>query len=358
MPRNHHKQRCAAITHSGAQCRNWAKRPAAQQTGALPLCNFHQPRWPPAEEESRARRRCTAITRNGQRCPNWGMLGADPAVCNIHAGRIGQQNQHRRCVMPMPDGSRCRRRGIRHSDPPLCPSHQPDRGRPPEARQCAALTQSGKRCTNWVTTSISAAVPALCHVHAAGILMPGDQHQYAHRRCAAKTHTGAQCQNWAMHDSVQTLGRPLCAIHAGRQRTRMPGPGERRCRARNLSGSQCRYWASAADDHGLCWKHAHPEANPRLRHGYHQKRPYFGELERAYLAASVAGGQPLAAELFVARLKLAHLLAYLDAGVGPNGLSQYSWLTGYRLMFRSMRAISRLVRTRHQLTTAEAGSDR
>jgi len=161
-----------------------------------------------------------------------------------------------------------------------------------------------------------------------------------------------------MRDSAQTLERPLCNIHAGRQRTRMPGPGGRRCKARNLDGSQCRHWASAADEQGLCWMHAHPEANPRLRHGYHRRRPYFGELERAYLAASVAGGQPLAAELFVTRLKLAYLLAYLEAGVGAGGLPQHSWLTGYRLLFRSMRAISRLVRTRHQLQAAETGGDR
>lgn len=242
----------------------------------------------------------------------------------------------------------CRAWAVPHSDPPRCNMHA---ARP---RRCPALTARATPCR-------IKPLPGLphCHLHAAGTHPPPPRK----RRCTATVRRRPdpsrpdlrprRCRAWALHDGDP----PLCRVHARGGRWRPPGPADRardrQCTARTLSGSRCARWALTrrppSQDPPLCWLHAHPRSHGRIRHSYYRRVPYFTPAQRAALVALARHDQrPLAAELALVRLKLHFLLNYLNR----QTLTPRARLSATRLVFRAVRAVSRLLRARQQLAAA------
>lgn len=201
--------------------------------------------------------------------------------------------------------------------------------------------------------------PPVCNVHGGRhrSRLPGAEEQEAGRRCTAiSARTGKQCRMWAMLNSERIYGQALCMAHAGvRQKAgRMPEEGERRCTARTLDGKRCRRWAVSVEDGGsagedLCWVHAFPKAHGKITHGFFRQVPDFTEEQQAFIAELAREGEPLAAEVLVVRSKLQGLIAYLNR---PN-LSVAERIRVTELVFWGVRTVSRLLRAQRKLVEVD-----
>jgi hypothetical protein len=352
MPRNADKRRCAAVTRDGRPCPNWARRGGT-------LCSAHD------VGDEAGLRRCQAVTAKGERCRNRAMgtatedEAATGALCNVHAGRtVPRTGDRRRCTARRKDGQRCRRWAVRaganggYGEVPLCSAHGggmlPAKG---EGRRCRARTKAGKRCRNWTTTATRAGSRGLCSAHAGRFRLPAG----TERRCEAITKTGAQCRNWAMRPAEDggISERALCRVHGVGVRWRAPEARDdeagRRCTATTLAGARCQNWALAHTAPPLCRVHAYPDAHGQLRHGYYRRTPYLPPQVESALARLAVEGEPLAAEIVVARLKIAALLAYMNQPDLPAG----AWLPACRIMPRALRVVARLVRAQQALKGEE-----
>ena len=126
------------------------------------------------------------------------------------------------------------------------------------------------------------------------------------------TAEGKRCSNWTMAPEDGKRPPHLCNVHAGRINHRPPP--ERRCTAMRADGRRCRQWTTKGDEANptLCHQHAYPEEGNLLRHGFYRRLPAFNDEEQATIEAHVEAGRPLRAEVFVVRLKIRALLAYLE----------------------------------------------
>jgi hypothetical protein len=95
--------------------------------------------------------------------------------------------------------------------------------------------------------------------------------------------------------------------------------------------------------------HAYPDAHGQLRHSYYRRTPYLPPEVESALARLAGEGEPLAAEIVVARLKIGALLAYMNQ---PD-LPAVAWLSACRIMQRALRLVARLVRAQHALKGKE-----
>ncbi|NLF66101.1 MAG: hypothetical protein GX579_16030 [Chloroflexi bacterium] len=294
MPRNPARRRCTALSLNGRPCRRWARR-------GTDRCPGHEA--PPRPRRPRPKQRCTALTRAGTRCRRWATQPpADPAA-------------------------------------PTCALHAPHT-LPPHATRCRAFTHAGKRCRRWATLASRRAGRPRCSGH--------DGHHHppsaAARRCTALTRAGHSCRNLAIRDSDP----PRCASHRSPS-WRMPGPADaaagRTCTATTLDGQPCRCWAIRHTRPPRCFVHAYPAAHGSIRHSYYRRTPFLPAAFQATLDRLVAQGRPLDAEIILARFKLVALLAYLNR----RDLSPAETLPAYRLTLRTLRAVARLLRTRHAL---------
>lgn len=143
--------------------------------------------------------------------------------------------------------------------------------------------------------------------------------------------------------------RALCRVHSVGVRWRAPEtPDEeagRRCTATTLAGERCQNWALAHTEPPLCRAHAFPDAHGQLRHGYYRRTPYLPAPVKTQLAQLAAEREPLVAEIVVARLQIAGLLAYL----GRPDLTAGKRLSAYRILQRALRLVARLMRIQHAL---------
>jgi hypothetical protein len=256
---------------------------------------------------------CTATTKAGRRCRRPAIASSGVAhLCTVHAGlTLPRGEDRRRCTATTLAGSRCRRWAVQRTDPPLCPMH-------------------------------------------AGRFAPaGDES----RRCTALTPGGARCRQWAVHGSEARHGRPLCPTHArvaaGGSGWRWPGPADdaagRRCKAITHRGRQCRNWALAGTDPPLCCGHRYPEQNNQIRHGLYRPGWGLSPLERQALAVAWRTGQPLDAEVLLARLLARAVLGYLSASTRPREQD----MNGIRLLLRALGTVRRVVAARRELAQEE-----
>jgi hypothetical protein len=188
------------------------------------------------------------------------------------------------------------------------------------------------------------------------------------RSASATTLAGRPCPNWAVRRSQTLYGRPLCSAHLplsapGRLRGgRPPGPGEERCTARTTTGHRCRRWAIRAPASGpgppsgpsgpgppsgpaLCWLHAYPDRNPAITHGATRSLAAFHPLDQAVIHTLIHRGRYLDAAIYLRRLYLAALTAYLLRPDPPS----VDKAPAARLVFRHASMLARLLRARHFL---------
>jgi hypothetical protein len=142
---------------------------------------------------------------------------------------------------------------------------------------------------------------------------------------------------------------PRCAAHPLPPHVRRPTPADRHagrvCTATTLAGNPCRRWAIRHTSPPVCSLHAYPDAHGRLRHYYYRRTPWLPPALLARLDALRATSPPLSAEIVLARLQVMALLAY----VTQPGLPPAASLPAYPLLSRALRAVARLIRTRHAL---------
>jgi hypothetical protein len=133
----------------------------------------------------------------------------------------------------------------------------------------------------------------------------------------------------------------------------MPGAGDeaagRRCTATTLAGQRCQNWALDHMEPPRCRVHAYPDAHGRLRHGFYRHPARLPPEMQASLARMATNGEPLAAEIAIARLKVASLLATLRQ---PD-LPPSEWLAATRLLLLALRTTGRLARQQHSLKQAQ-----
>jgi hypothetical protein len=300
MPRNPAKRRCQALSATGRPCRRWARR-------GTDLCSDHdRPLRPPAP---RPKQRCTALTRTGTPCRKWAVHPpADPAApaCALHAPH------------PLPGPrDRCRKR-----------------------------TAAGHRCRRWGTPASRRAGHPICAAH----VRDPTPRKPTGRRCSAHSRAGHPCRAWAMRGADP----PRCVAHAT-PHFHQPGPADeaagRACTATTLSGARCQHWALPHTNPPRCHVHAYPGAHGMIRHGYYRQTSFLPPAVEAYVAG-LRGTEPLTAEIVVARLKVAALLAYL----AQPGLPAAGRLAAYPLAGRALRTVARLIRTHHALTLTDPQS--
>ncbi len=268
MLMNVNKRRCAAVTNAGEPCGAWA----LSGQGRAPrsdFCIMHAPR------EARGRV-CTARRNDGAACRAWAMTN-DPPLCKAHVSAVRRQAQ-------VGSGGEQLKALVRKLD------------REVADRRCTALAEKGRRCAAWPVRGKS-----LCSKHS----RPQEE---AARRCTARTKEGRQCRKWSMRGSEALHGRRLCATHAPGPAAWRPRP-QRRCQARTVGGARCQ--RAAVRRGRLCWVHLFPDRHPRITHGFTRKLPYFPAAVSEQIRA-LAADEPLAAEIYVLRLKLADLEAYLQ----------------------------------------------
>lgn len=333
MPPNPDKRPCSAITHDGRPCANWARRGSER-------CAVHDL---PPQAAIPAARRCTATTAGGTQCRNWALSAApDPPLCHVHAGLSRPAlTDPRRCSAPLPGGQRCTQWSLPHTDPPLCLAHHRNVPLPGDNRRCTARSAAGKRCRKWATLASRATGRPRCAAHSHDHQRPPPA---GAQRCTSTTRAGQPCRAWAM----PATDPPRCAAHHLAPRVRRPAPADRQagrvCTATTLAGRPCRRWAIRHTNPPLCSLHAYPGAHGRLRHNYYRRTPFLPPAVLARLDALRATGPPLSAEIVLARLQVAALLAYL----AQPGLPLAGRLAAYPLLQRALRLVARLIRTQHR----------
>jgi hypothetical protein len=242
-----------------------------------------------------------------------------------------------RCVAMTKAGGRCRRGVMRAGSGRFCVVHERGIARAAGAGRCVAVTVRGERCRGWARRGER----GLCLVH-----------EGAGARCEGVTARGKRCRRVAVAGSRGRYGRWLCVRHEPGYVFPVPPEG-RRCEARTLAGGRCKRWARAGTDGGpvLCVAHDVGQGHPNLRHGYYRRLPYFGPVEAAYVGAAARAGKPLAAELFVMRLKVQGLLAY----AAGEGLTRRQRVGVDELLLRATRLIGALLAARQGMGLVAMG---
>ena len=251
------------------------------------------------------------------------------------------------CEAVTREGMRCRRGVMRAGGGRFCVAEERGIARPVGERQCEAVTREGMRCRQWAMRDSAARLGRwLCVMH--GVRGPV---------CEEVTARGKGCRRRALADSRERYGRWLCVRHVPGYVFPVPPEG-RRCEATTLAGERCKRWARAEEggpeaachsgrrDPLLCVAHG-GAGHPHLKHGYYRRLPYFSAVEAAYVTAMAREGRPLGAELFVMRLKVQGLLAYL----GEPELADEERARAAGLLLRAVRLIGAMVRARRGLGT-------